>query len=710
MEKAHKPMKIKRNRLILINFLVCWLVAAVLIFMDANRTSYLHQLSFTNWEAFVSKSPYIPLASFIFDILFSFAGVTIFSLLCMGVGLVILRYAEIPETSSLAKGVTAFVAGEILFSVLFLSIISVTALSPTLTGIIFVLSGIICTKPLYRFIADRTRRLTDNEWTPGQKGILGAITVIMTLSLLLTSARLGYDAVSDYFSQAKLMASVWEASSFFPDNHMIVSSLHLDILFTILIQMFGDQAARMLSWVNGLAILITGCEIARRNGFPTNARLNFLVLMLTTTAFTDLLGDGKVELISTAPILVAIYWLPISMKSPSRNLFLLIGALAGFSIISRLYNIFIVSVFVAIYYLIALAKSHYPAKTEQARPVLEELKTFAAKVIWLFPTFFGIGFFHIWQNWVWLGSPLAPLEFADNLRSSNWEWKFDPGLLNMLRALYPLTVTFLNSAQSLGTVTPLFIGFLPFVMFKEVRSRLDINEEFLQLLLTSIITLAAWILFFYTIVEIRYVLFIWVLLLLPLGQLMDHIFETQPKLFLSISKVMIGSLMSFIALRIAYISIAAYSPIDSNGQAHCSGIAFCDFFDPINEQAAPGDRVFALNAYRYYFRNDLFDCSTRAHEYIDLKNLATQNSAEFWVELYRRGYRYVAFEGNFSLNHSRFGAVADPGVAPSWLNIVTISSDQVNVSYRLDAKSPPFQPEISCQKNDNGIWILNSTQ
>lgn len=699
------------NRTISTALLSVWLILATIIFMYFNSTSYIHMTSIIHWEDLIKKIPQIHFGNFIFDILYAVTGITIFSLICMGIGLIILNILKISDESNLVIGITAFTIGEILFSILFLSIISTSLLKPPVTTAILVSGSLISIIPLNRFLTNSLRKIPKHQTRIVQKNILWAVICIILLSLLLTSARLGYDAVSDYFSQSKLMASGQEMSSFFPENHMIVSSLHPDILFTILMQTFGDQSARMLSWMNGIAILMMGYAIAERHGMSINSRLYFLILMLTSTFFTDLLGDGKVELICTTPILAALYWMPVSLKSPKKGIFLLIGFLAGFSIISRLYNIFIVSIFIAIFYIIALIKSTYYKKDVDVRIRLNEiLGSFLQNTLWILPPILIIGVFHLWQNWVWLGSPLAPLEFMSKLESSNWEWQFDPNSLRILRILYPLTVTFLNSPQSLGNITPLFISFLPFWIFKDIRHKMKTSEGLWLLLVTSTITLAIWIIFFYTVVEIRYVMFIWVLLFLPSSLLIEHTLENQTVFIKSISYSLIGLLVVYIALRTIFISITTYSPVDLYGQAHCSGVSFCNFFNPINELAKPGDRVFALNAYRYYFRNDLFDCSTRAHEYSKLKTLASENSPDFWVELYRQGYRFIAFEENFSLNHSRFGLIADPKVAPSWLKITVISSSGANILYQIEADSPPFQPEISCQKNSLGNWELISSQ
>lgn len=700
-------MKLRTKEIFASIALPAWLLISVIIFALANRVSYLHAFILSDWGHFITGVLRISFLGFVFDLFSALIGILFFSTACLGAGLVILKILKISSASKLALGTTAFVIGEIIFSIFFLSIISISSLNPSTTITTLGLSIVVSYTSLRDYFRRDYRHTHAEKLDPSQKIFLWLAIGVMLLSLLFTSARLGYDAVSDYFSQAKLMADSREASSFFPENYMIVSSLHPDILFTALMQVFGDQSARMLSWINGLAIILIGYAIAEENGISLNARLYFLALMLSSTAFTDLLGDGKVELICTTPIVAAVYWLPASLKTPAKSIFLLIGSLAGFAIVSRLYNIFLVPLFIAAFYTHLLIRKYITERPVNLNLIWTTGLKFVRPILWMFPTLLMMGAFHLWLNWLWLDSPFAPLDFAKKLESSNWEWQFDPGMLNTLRALYPFTVTFFNSPQSLGNISPLFIGFLPFVLIKDVRIKMRFSEDLNNLLIPSILTLLLWVMFFYTIVEVRYAMFIWTLLFLPSGHLIEHSLQLSSRFISSTSRLLLIMLLLFTSLRIVLIALSTYSPIDTKGQAHCFDIDFCTFFEPINQMAAPGDRVFALNAYRYYLRKDLFACSSRANEYSNLQKLAEKNSPDFWVELYRQGYRFVAFEKNFSVFHSRFGTIPDPKGAPSWLKITVISSLRENLSYHIEAESPPFQPKIYCAKStDQDVWHL----
>lgn len=684
-----------RLRFLTISLLLGWLVLSIALFILASRVSYVF------WFLFPEMLPWQQASfravegwKFTVDMLRALGGVGLFSLAAVFTGAAFFKWRQI----SLHHILSAFALGEILLSLLFLALLTLVGLKPEQTALLLA----ACALP-------GTLRLGNSLWKSlfsHQRSGLSAfpsvsirfLSVLAFLFVLgLASARLGYDAAAYYFSHARLMAITGKAVFTYPSDSFVVSSFHPGFLFTVVIQLFGDQAARMLSWVNGGVMLLAGWQIGKTVGLSARARWFFLTFMLTSTAFVDLLGDGKVELISTAPLIVALGWIIDSLQAPSRGRFLLIGALLGFSIIARPYNIFLVPVFTVSFYVLqvwpVLRRQGWNAAFRFARPVL-----------WMFPTLLFMGVFHLWQNALWLGSPFAPLTYARELDSSDWQWQFDPGSLNLLRLLYPFTVTFLNTPQSLGNISPLFVGFLPFLLLPDVRTRLRLSAPFRLLLFSALLTLVLWITLFFTVVEIRYIFFLWILLFLFSGQVLEATLDTLESRSQAVVRVALSLLLVFISLRTLFISLATYSPIDSQGRANCYTIHFCAFLDPLNQSAPEGARVFILNAYRYYLRPDLFACSSQADEYAPLQALAKGNTGMFWAELYRQGFRYITYEETFAEFHSHFGAIPSPDSAPEWLNITVISSTIHEKVYQLQPVHPPFLPLKTCAQTEDGIW------
>ena len=689
-----------------------WLVLCIALSIVANRFTYLQGVYFPDdLPHFIESLARIQPIKYILDMLFALLGVTVFTLAAFSFGLGILRWREV----SLARGVTAFALGEYLFSMIYLTVISFFRLTPVFTGAVLFFGFLLGVPILKHWIIALVHSHVPGKVDGWEKITLVLIFIILLLTVTLSSARLGFDSVVEYFSHAKIMAITGERVFFYPEDHFLVSSFHPGILFTAIIQLFGDQSARLLSWVNGLVILLTGLAIGKKLNLSARARLCFIILALTSTFFVDLLGDGKIELMASVPMLVAIYWMLESLEHPSKSMFLVIGALTGLTIISRPYNIFLVPFFIAVFYILPVITFFISIKSGSLfnrfkslfKTTIPSSPLFTPGFFFIFIPLVALGVFHLWQNALWLGSPLAMLIYARTMNASIWQWQFNPSELNLLRLVYPLTVSFLNSPQSMGNITPLFVGLLPFLLVGEIRRNIWISLLIRYLLIATLVTLAAWVILFFTVVEIRYVLFLWVLLFLVLAKIMESTLDVVYRAVRPLMNFLSVLLLSFIIVRIGFIAITAYSPVDRNGEPHCSDFPLCSFFEPINQYATPGDRVLVLNAYRYYLRPDLFTCSSRSGEYEPLMSFASQAPGNFWEAVYQEGYRYVTFDKIYAA-HSRLGIPPSPSLSPGWLKVEILSSDEQSIIYRITATAPPYSSKTVCLKVENGSWVIQT--
>jgi hypothetical protein len=681
--------------------LLAWVMCSILFYIVISLTSYVHSFTFDNPGEWLEAAQRIEARAYLLDLFLASLGILAFGLACLTLGLVLLDLLNLGNAGPLPSGVTGFLLGEIALSAFFLTATGLRSLSPTLIWSCLAVIFVIGFPALKRYGQSIPTSTQPQPFAKSERIIFALVLVAFFSALLLASSRLGYDAVAEYFSNAKFIAASGQPDLLYPLQNFAVSALHSSILFSSIIQTFGDHSARMLTWVNGITIALMGAALAAKCGFLTRTRIYFAALLATSTAFIDLLGDGKVEIISTAPIIAALWWMLDSLQNPSGKRFLLIGALLGFAIIARPYNVFLVPVFTLSFYLLRVIdhwRHEGPASTWK----------FTRQALWMLPTLLAMGIFHLWQNHLWLGSPFAPLTYARQLDSGDWQWQFDPAILNVVRLFYPFTASFFNTPQSLGNVSPLLIGFLPYLFLKQIKTNLGLPQGLRQLLAPALATLALWLIFFFTVVEIRYVFFLWILFFIFGARVMQTALEKLQPLSRKLAKTSLLILLAFISLRAGILSIATYSPVDSRGQAHCYDIGFCDMLEPVNQAAAAGERVLVLNPYRYYLRPDLFACSSQAMEYAPIQKV--QETSLFWQEAYRQGYRYVLYDKYFSETHSQFGKIPSPNLAPGWLKITILhtSSTGRRIAYRLDAISPPFEAQKSC-KFDGKTWKVVSS-
>jgi hypothetical protein len=606
----------------------------------------------------------------------------------------------------LARSGTAFLIGQGLLSIVFLILAEFNQLTPFHIVLILLAGFGIGIWPLYKIISKSSIkdffslfRKSDHK---NDKVFIWLAICVLTFSLMYSTARLSYDSVALYFSNSKIIALTGHIQYFLNDS-FFVSSLQTGVNYAALIQIFGDQASRLYSWVNGIIIIIFSLAIGEEIGLSRRTTVIILALILTSTAFLDLMGDGKIDLASSAPAMAATYWMIISNKKPFPIFYLLVGLLAGLAMISRPFNIFLLAVFIGLYYLQLAYLQYKKNKAWNLRHLFQ-------LTLWISVGVISLIVYHIIANWVITGDPLTPLKDLRNTNASDWQWALDPNRLWIIRLLYPLAMTYLNTPQSLGNISPLFVALLPGVLIKDFRQKIRISENLIVLVIAALITLLLWILLFFTIFEIRYVLFLWIILLIPAAVIIESILESQDLFFKTITNISLVALLSFIIVRTVYVSLDTYSPLDKQGNPQCYDFPFCDFLKPVNQTAPPGARVLTLNAFRYYLRTDLFACSTEHDEYQILQNLSLDDSTAFWVEVYRDGYKYIAYESNYSVRHLRLGLIPNPYNTPPWLTLKPIYGAPGNpeVAYEIQANNPPIQVEETCQKTNEGIWEIQT--
>ena len=693
--------------------LLVWSILCISIYIRGPaRISYLQWSNLADWQYLAERIDRIDIVVYLADFLRSFAGLAAYSIACISLGSFLTRIIGIdnprrqrtPLARFAALG-TRFILGSSSFSVIFLTLSGFLQLTPVFFITILLIGFLSGLEPLTRTL----REMSAGEVPAIQKDaglkrygvIFGLSIVILIVGLFTTSARISYDASAIYFSNAKLTA-LSQQVQYFTDETFVASVSQSAIQFTALIQLFGDQSARMLSWICGTVIIIFSLALAENMGISRRARTILLALLLTSTAFIDLLGDGKVDLISTAPAISAIYWMNSEAynKTQNRPILILVGFLVGLACVLRPFNAFLLGIFTILFYL-QRAINHKGSNPERIEFFFKPLSWIAIGVV-------GWGVEHLLINWMILGDPLAFLSSIASISSSSGPWDADPKQIFLFRLSYPIIASFRNTPQSLGNITPLFIGFLPALFSSSIRGELRTSKELLALVNIAIVTMLLWVFLFFTVVEIRYVFFLWIILFLLLAKIVDNVLIMENPFFRNIEYGAIVILLTFICLRTIFIAMDTYSPLNKQGNPQCYDRIFCEYLTPLNRTASPGDRILTLGAYRYYLRTDLFACSTTHEEYRVLQELSHHDSELFWQEVYRQGYRYIAYEKEYLLRHLRFGMIPSPENTPPWLTLVPIygTFPDLIVAYQIEVNDPPVAETAICQKNTNGIWKL----
>lgn len=689
-----------------------WGVICIILFiLFPGRVSMLHGSLLDNVVLLPPKLESVDFIKFIADLLSSFFKILIVTFIYIFTGAALVPSAQNTkenqnQTSPLSFAITAgsaFLLGHLVFSIIFFSLAYFKGLTPF--AVVFVLlAGLLFGLPKgYKyFVSPLKNRDVDFSIMHGDLGyrIVNLLSLVMLFTtLLLAASRLSYDSVYLYFSDPKATA-LTSSLHFFQGNIFVISSFQTVIHFAAIISIFGDQTARMYSWISGCLMIIFGLGIAGKVGLSNKAKSIFVAMMLSTTAITDLLGDGKVDLTSTAIVMASIYWM---LNDNDRYNKFVAGIFAGLAMSSRPYNIFLLGLFTLIFYLIrAYREINNPRARQNFIGSIFLISLGAVVPILL----------NLLANWAVLGSPFAMFSDANGLPADKWQWAFDPKYIWVIRLLLPFTATFLNTPQSLGGLSPIFLGFLPILFFGNLRKKLNFLQPLGDLLTATIITLVLWICLFFTIMEIRYVFFLWIFLYMPVSEAVVFVIENKGFPLQKALSSLVGILLVFGIVRTVYISLDTYSPIDAKGTPQCQEIIFCDYLKSINGEAPEGTRVLTLNAFRYYLRNDLLTCSTAGDEYWALRDASLQSADAFWEEVYRQGYSYIAYENNYSVRHLYIEFEPAPKNVPSWMKIIPIygTPGDPAVAYRILVNDPPITREKNCKPNLNNVFEVQPVQ
>ena len=124
-------MKIPSRFLFTHTLLVSSAYSCMMFFAIISRITYLQGVAFpVSWQSLSESLARIQPLQYVLDLLSALAGITLFSLAALSLGLGILRWRE----PSLVGGVTAFALGEIIFSLVFLTVICLSRVTPVFIG------------------------------------------------------------------------------------------------------------------------------------------------------------------------------------------------------------------------------------------------------------------------------------------------------------------------------------------------------------------------------------------------------------------------------------------------------------------------------------------------------------------------------------------------------------------------------------------------
>lgn len=497
------------------------------------------------------------------------------------------------------------------------------------------------------------------------------------------------DAEAFYVTYARIIAATGHIKPM-PGLYEPFSSIGMiaEPQFAALIAISGVPAAKLLVWPLAMATAAVLLAIGRMAGLQERDNLILLALLLTSTAFTHHIWDGKVDLFAAALGLLSIFWVLRARGTGHAGPLIMAGLAAGFAVIAKFS--YAISLAPAILVLLLWPRM---------RSAFERPLVFGFIIVGISATAATIP--HLIKNTIMFGAPLAP--FIGSAPDQNWlqqVW-FAPDVVQRIIATYPLALVYGRYPMQGGNLSFLLIAFLPLLWWMNRPPKLRDNLLF-QLCMAGLAGTLTWMALRPSIIAPRYLLAV-LLLFYPLIARAAGLAITAEKNTRLLGKaIAAASAAALVIFSFPLLPIAAESARRISGQAAtpCAlASAHCVPLQKLNLEAAPGARVYALNYYLYWMRDDLLQCRDQG---IESKKIQLLGGAGLtWQWLMDHGFEWVVVDRS---SHVKDHAALMSSPRPDQLDLQVRYQDKSVILLHLKDKRRGQRP--ACQQVDGSAWSL----
>jgi len=560
----------------------------------------------------------------------------LYTLSCIFLGLPVLKYVKNNDPLHY-KLANAFIIGLGIFTfiLLFIGILHLFSYF-----IIFTIILLILLSELYIFRSN----LKNVTLTPLYNWFKTSFVfkILFVLLILITGIRaiifqpLG-DSAAYYMVLPKLIASVQYIKPLSGYELFGQTSLFNELHYAALISLGGTFAAKFFIWIIFISAIIILFQIGDRIGIKLYGKYILLAIILTSLAFTDLVFEATIDWFATAFGVAAFLWaLKFSYQNQNASL-ILAGFLSGLAVIGKISYIytFLPGVLILIYW-------QYLSKITPSR---ENLNLFKEQIIPIIKTgiIFGCGILipviiNVIKNYILFHQPLAPFISSDST-GLNQIW-YTPENALWIIITYPFALVFGTYPMQGGTLSPLFLAFLPLILLIP-----DKKPEFNKIMFCSIACIFISIIVTPYIFAPRYLMVPLLLLMVIIAISTEHILHNTNIL----STLIIIFTISVILITLLS-SVSVISSTIDNGECAMVG-PICNASQIINNQASNDDRIALLGSYSYWLKDNLIVNLSSA---MDRKLLSLQSPYDCIKYLYNKNFTYIFFDGNYGYKPDDF--------------------------------------------------------
>lgn len=490
----------------------------------------------------------------------------------------------------------------------------------------------------------------------------------------------GTDAMAFYVSQPKLIAAV----HFFlplPGYETFAqiglgSEMHYAAFFNIGGDHIGELAGRLFIWLLAAASLALAWGIGARLNLPKFGRWLLVVMLLTSTAFTLLVWDGKTDLVPNGLALLAIYLL--LAPTLSKGDVAAAGLASGLACAGKLSFIPSFGVTIGLllcFRIFALRDGQAPGR------LIGSGSRFA---LWAALPFIAL----MLKNGIVFGEPLAPFVMLKGGKAATLDqvW-FNPENTAWIVKTYPLALAFGQYPMQHGNVSALLVVALPLVFW---ISRKKITTLPFQLAVAGLAGIAAWVILRPSVLAPRYILPSLFALLPAAALLMSLYWRSSGRFGRGLLGTAIASSMLITTVDAGALLVNNWRYLLRLPVTVASPI--WQVADVANDSKRPDVRVLNMMYYSSMYRSDLAACMLAFDDDV-IKRFPT--ASEYWGWMYTQGITNVSYD---RLTHeSRLPWPLDPEKAPPWLEVKEIRIDDRFSAFELSPRNDAPQVLPRCK-------------
>lgn len=501
--------------------------------------------------------------------------------------------------------------------------------------------------------------------------VVGLVVLLARLSLLPP----GTDALAFYMAQPKLIAEA-RALLLLPSYAPLAQiSLHSEMHYAVFFAFCGDYvgmvAGKVFAFLAGISVLPLTWGCGQRLGLPAVSRWLLVLIIVSSTAVSLLLWDGKTDLIPTALALASLYFVldrPLSRPAMSAA-----GLTLGLSLTSKLSFIPTFGATIAIVLLGLLWMRGRLQKSELKQTLMDLIclgAATAAPVALL-----------VLKNTIVFNEPLAPFLIQHGAASFdlNQIW-FSPENTRWIVTTYPFALIFGQYPMQHGNLSVLMLAALPLILL--FRFRQGMSPELVLVSLAALAGTLIWVVFRPSVLAPRYILPSLIALAPLAAYLLGQVWY-RGKWFDRFSLgIIVAALFVITAAdaRSVWKNTKAMSRTPSN--------AIWLMAEPANSSRLPATRVLNFTYYSVMFNSALLRCCivTPDGDLVD----ASSDMTRFWTRLYERGITHVTLDR--ATHASWLKGPIDTSKTPDWLDVQELKIGDQFRAYELKPKAgaPPL--------------------